>query len=205
MTAVAVAVAVAGPPVNRRSSRSHAAILTATVELLAELGFAGLTIEGVASRAGVGKSTIYRHWRSRAELVIEAFGSLTCTSPPHCTGDLRADLIERVKVLVAAISSPPLAPILPSLLDAAERDAELAELHRQFTAQRRRVVLDVLESAKAEGTVAAGTDVELVADLLAGPVFYRRLISRAPLGPAYAERLVDALLPLLAAHPAPGP
>jgi len=186
----------------RRSARCHAAILESTVELLAESGFAGLTVEGVAARAGVGKSTIYRHWRSKAELVIEAFGSLIHTAPPVHTGDLRTDLVERVRTVIAVISQPPLAPILPSLLDAAERDPELAELHRRFTAQRRRTLLDLLDAGVAAGTVLPGTDVELVADLLAGPVFYRRLISRAPLGPAFADRLVDTLLPLIAGDPA---
>lgn len=195
--------AVAARPFPRRSSRSHAAILTATVDLLAELGFAGLTVEGIAARAGVGKSTIYRHWGSKAELVIEAFGSLTRATAPVPTGHLRTDLVEWVGAIVAAISTPPLAPILPSLLDAAERDPELAELHRRFTAQRRRSVLDILETAMTEGAVDLGTDLQLIADLLAGPVFYRRLISREPLGASYAERLVDAVLPLLAAHPSP--
>lgn len=189
--------AAVGGMVKRRSSRAHAAILAATVDLLAELGFAGLTIEGIAARACVGKSTIYRHWTSKAELVIEAFGSLTPTGPPGRTGDLRTDLVERVRAIVAAVTNPPLAPILPSLVDAAERDPELAELHRRFTAQRRRFVLDVLEAGIDQGAVGPTADVELVADLLAGPVFYRRLISRAALGPAYAERLVDALLPML--------
>lgn len=194
----------AAPPLRRwRSSRCHAAILAATVDLLAELGFAGLTIEGVATRAGVGKSTIYRHWRSKTELVIETYGSLTRSTPPVHTGDLRTDLVERVQAIAAAVSNPPLAPILPSLLDAAERDPELAELHRRFTAQRRRFMLDVLEAGIAAGTVHPGTDVELIADLLAGPVLYRRLISRAPLGQTYADRLVDALLPLLAPPAAP--
>lgn len=66
------------------------------------------------------------------------------------------------------------------------------------TAERRRFVLDVLEAGIAAGTVAPATDVDLIADLLAGPVLYRRLTSRSPLGPAYADRLGDALLPLLA-------
>lgn len=183
--------------VRRRSSRAHADILAATIDLLADLGFAGLTIEGIAARAGVGKSTIYRHWSSKAHLVIEAFGSLARAEPPVRTGDLRTDLVARLRAVIAAVNSPPLGPIIPSLIDAAERDPELAELHRRFTAQRRRFVLDVLESAIDQGVVAPGADVELVADLLAGPVFYRRLISRAALDSGYAERLVDALLPLL--------
>ena len=187
------------PPagVRRRSSRAHAAILAATIDLLAELGFAGLTIEGIAAVAGVGKSTIYRHWSSKAQLVIEAFGSIARVDPPIRTGDLRTDLVARLRALITAVNSPKLGPIIPSLIDAAERDPELAELHRQFTAQRRRFVLDVLESAIDQGVVDPAADVELVADLLAGPVFYRRLISRAALEPGYAERLVDTLLRVL--------
>lgn len=187
----------ARPIVQRRSSRAHASILAATVDLLAEVGFAGLSIEGVACRAGVGKATIYRHWSTKAELVIEAFTSLTRCNQPVRAGDLRTDLVECVSAIVAAVTSPPMGPILPSLLDAAERDPELAELHRQFTAQRRRFLLDVLASGIDQGVVKPGADVELVADLLVGPVLYRRLISRAPLGPDYAERLVDMVLPLL--------
>ena len=183
--------------VRRRSSRAHAAILAATIDLLAELGFAGLTIEGIAAAAGVGKSTIYRHWSSKAQLVIEAFGSLARVEPPVRTGDLRTDLVARLRALIMAVNSPPLGPIIPSLIDAAERDPELAELHRRFTAQRRRFVLDVLESAIDQGVVDPAADVELVADLLAGPVFYRRLVSRAALDPGYAERLVDTLLRVL--------
>lgn len=185
----------ASPLPPRRSHRSHAAILAATIDVLSELGFAGLTIEGVAARAGVGKATIYRHWRSRAELVIEAFGSLERPDVPIATGDLRADLVERVRTVVAIATEPPLGSIVPSLLDAAERDEELAELLRRFITQRRRLLLDVLDEGVAGGAVDSRVDVEIVADLLAGPVFYRRLVSRAELGPAYAARLVDTLLP----------
>jgi AcrR family transcriptional regulator len=190
----------AAPVLDRRSPRCHLAILDATVELLAEVGVARLTIEGVAARAGVGKTTVYRHWPSKAELVIEAFGSLIATVKPAPTGDLRTDLVERVRAVVGAVSRPPLAAILPSLVDAAERDPELGELCRQFTAHRRRSLLDLLEAGAEQGSVTG--DVELLADLLAGPVFYRRLIARSPVDDDYAERLVDTLLPLFTPPPA---
>lgn len=84
------------------------------------------------------------------------------------------------------------------MLDAAERDQEVAELLRRFIAQRRRLLLDVIDAGVSAGAMDPGVDVEIVADLLAGPVFYRRLVSRADLGGPFAERLVDTLLPAVA-------
>ncbi|MDP9071944.1 MAG: TetR/AcrR family transcriptional regulator, partial [Actinomycetota bacterium] len=182
---------------RRRSRRSEAAILQATLELLAERGFAGLSIDATAARAGVGKATIYRHWRSKAQLVIEAVGTLAPAQPEPDTGNLRDDLLVVLTGLVKGLTRSPMAHILPSLVDAAERDAELAELHRAFTAQRRQTLERVLRRAAQRGELAGDADLEVAVDLLAGPVFYRRLVSRAPLTPRFAERVVDAVLPHL--------
>lgn len=188
-----------------RRCRPEAAIFEATLALLAEHGFAGLTMDAIAARARVGKATIYRHWGSKAELVIDAFGSLVEPASVPETGSLREDLRLVVRGLVAAITRPPLARMLPPLVDAAERDARLAELHGRFTEERRRGVKGVLERAVARGQVSAGTDLDLAVDLLAGPVFYRRLISHAPLDAAVADRVVDAVLPLLVSPAAGAP
>jgi AcrR family transcriptional regulator len=188
---------VAGCPPRRRNERSYQAILSATLELLAEVGFAGLTIDGIAARAGVGKATIYRHWPSRAQLVLEAIGDVTKRPDPPDTGVLREDLLIMVERLNHGVTKGPLAPLLASLVDAADRDPELAELHRTFSAKRRADVKDILQRAIDRGELPAGTDLELAVDLLAGPVIYRRLVSHAPVGRQYRARLVDAVLAAL--------
>ena len=180
-----------------RSGRAQAAILAATLELLAEEGFAGLTVDATAARAGVGKATIYRHWRSKAELVIEAVGTLVEPAPVPDTGDLREDLLVVVRGLTERLTRSALARIVPTLVDAADRDPELAELQRAFTAERRRALEGVLRRAAEHGDLSPGVDVEVAVDLLAGPVFYRRLVSRAPLTERFAERVIDAVLPYL--------
>ncbi len=195
MTAkISAVVAPAVCPPRRRNERSYQAILAATLELLAEVGFAGLTIDGIAARAGVGKATIYRHWRSRAELVLEAIGDVT--TPPQLpdTGALRTDLLVVVEHLNHGLTKGPMAPLMASLVDAADRDPELAELHRSFSAERRRGVKHVLQRAIDRGELAPGTDLELGVDLLVAPVFYRRLVSHTSAGPQYRARLVDAVM-----------
>jgi AcrR family transcriptional regulator len=187
-------------PPRRRNERSYQAILSSTLELLAELGFAGLTIDGIAARAGVGKATIYRHWPTRAELVLEAIGDVTSRPALPDTGSLRDDLLVMVEQLNHGVTKGPLAPLLASLVDAADRDPELAALHRSFSARRRADVKDILQRAIDRGELAAGTDLELAVDLLAGPVIYRRLVSHAPVGPTYRTRLVDAVLAAIGAR-----
>lgn len=184
----------ATPVLRRRNRRSEEAILTATVDLLAEVGFAGLTIDGIAARAGVGKATIYRHWSSKAELVIEAFTG--CLEPLELidTGSLRGDLVQAIRRLIRVLTDSPAAHIVPTLVDAAERDPELAELHRSFTAERRKSMVEILQRGVERGELPAGSDLDLLCDLLAGPVFYRRLVTHRPFDRRFAERLADTVL-----------
>ena len=179
---------------ERRSERSHRAILDATVELLCEHGFGGLTIDGVAARAGVGKATIYRHWDSKNELAMEALSDVLPVATTPDTGSLRGDLLQLVHGIISRLTSSPLAALMPSLVDASERDADLRELHRGYVCARREVAVDLLRRAVERGEVRAGVDPSLVADLLAGPLFYRRLVVHEQLDEAYAERLVDLVI-----------
>lgn len=183
---------------KRRSQRAETAILDATLELLGELGFAGLSIDGIAARAGVGKATIYRHWDGKAHLVIDAFRRSVPEMVEPDTGSLREDLYAILRRMAEHLGGSCLAPILPSLIDAAERDPELRRLHGEFSAERRAKFARVLERGRARGELGPDVDLELAIDLLTGPIFTRRLITRKPLTRAYAIQLVDALLPVLA-------
>lgn len=179
---------------RRRSARAEAAILDATVELVAENGVARLTVDGVAAKAGVGKATIYRHWPTKAALVIEAIASHAEVPDPPDTGRLREDLVLLLDGLRSAISAPPLAGLLVSLVDAAERDPELAELHTAFAASRRQRVLAVLQRGVERGELPGWVDRDLAVDLLVGPLFYRRLVSRMPSERSTVDQVVDTVL-----------
>lgn len=189
--------AVETPRARRRSQRAERAILESTLALLGEVGFSGLTIDGIAARAGVGKATIYRHWGSKAQVVIEAWLAFVPPVPEPDTGDLRGDLLAILGFMVEGIGQSPLARIMPSLIEAAERDAELAALFREFVAGRAAVLRRVLERAAARGELRPGLDLDLAVALVVSPVMTRRLVLREPFPPRFAESIVDALLPAL--------
>jgi AcrR family transcriptional regulator len=190
------AAAVAAGPSRRRSRRAEAAILEATLALLGELGFSGLTMDGIAARAGVGKATIYRHWTSKAHLVVDAFRTFIPPVPVPAGDDFREELVTFLCYLAEGVTRSPLAMILPSLVDAAERDPELERLFSEFGDERRSVLRGVFERAAARGELREGLDVGLALELLVSPIFACRLVFRRPPTPAYAEQVVDELLPL---------
>lgn len=184
-------------PIDPRVARSRAKIFAAVLELLAEDGYDRLTIEGVAARAGVGKTTIYRHWDTRARLVADAVDSRKEPVTLPDTGTLRGDLLEFLGRLADRFSEGHPSRILPALISAAEVDPELEDLHRGFVHERRRPLIEVLEGAVARGELSSQVDLDMAVDLLSGPIFYRRFISREPVTRALVEQLVDTLLPQL--------
>ena len=187
-----------GVAVPRRSRRAEAAILEATLTLLGEVGFSRLTVEGIAARAGVGKATIYRHWPSKAHVVVEAFRRHIPALEAPDTGDLRDDLLILLRHIAEGLSrSGSLSRILPSLVEAAEQDPELERLFVQFTAERRSVLRGVLERAAARGELRRDLDLDLVMDFLVGPIFTRRLVTRKPVNRRFADQIVELALPLL--------
>ncbi|HYY19680.1 MAG TPA: helix-turn-helix domain-containing protein, partial [Streptosporangiaceae bacterium] len=100
-------------PDRRRSIRSHQAILAATTQLLAEVGYTALTIEGVATRARVGKATVYRWWPSKGALVMEAMGTALDMTRVTETGDLRHDLLAIGKGIVHTLAHTPAGAVIP--------------------------------------------------------------------------------------------
>ncbi len=178
-----------------RVVRSKATIIDACAELIAQEGFAGVSIEAVAARSGAAKTTIYRHWPSREALCIEAFGA--CAGPDPVlpdSGVLRDDLIAVLSGLADRLNDPGWNASMTSLLDASGRDPELAALHRQTIAEKRLPLTGVLERAMARGDLDAGLDVETATALLAGPLFYRGIVSREPVDAALVATVVDAAL-----------
>jgi AcrR family transcriptional regulator len=186
---------------RRRSDRSHQAIIAATQELLVERGYRALTIEGVATRAGVGKQTIYRWWPSRAALVLEAYlvASDRVQLPVPDGGSTREDVRALVTWLADVLAEPTGGRVVAGLVGDMQHDPDLARGFRQnVVPARRQAMLAALERGRERGEIRDDADLELAVDELHGAIFYRLLLSGKPLDAAFAERLADQVLDGLA-------
>ena len=178
--------------VDPRVARSRQAVLSAASELLAEQGWGRVTIEAVSARSGVARTTIYRHWPEPQHLLAEALDSVmdSCIDPD--SGTLRGDLTVILTGLARTLTKSASAGVLTSMIDAAERDPEIAELQRDFTHGRRQASKRALERAAERGEIGGDVDFQLESALIAGPLFYRRMISREPLSEAFVHKVVGA-------------
>jgi AcrR family transcriptional regulator len=177
-----------------RPCRSEDEILQAAFDLVAEHGVGGLTVAAVAARAGVGKQTIYRHWGSRAHLIHAAISCMAIDQDVPDTGTLRGDLTVLLQQLVAFLGQSDAGRVLPSLIDAAERDDELHELRQVHIAQRRATFEHVFRQAIARGELDPDTDLDLLTDLVAGPFFYKRLVSQREVHTVDVDKVLDLVL-----------
>lgn len=182
-------------PLDPRVERTHRVVLDATIELLAEGGYAAVTIEAVAARSGVAKSTIYRHWPSRVELIHDAFHELKPPLPLPAEGDVRDRIVSLLEHVARSVAASTWSSCLPSLIDAAERDAEARELHVRLATAGRQALVDLLADGVKRGELPADLDPEVIAEALAGPIFLRRLMSPECLDPTQVRHLVDQIIP----------
>jgi AcrR family transcriptional regulator len=176
-----------------RIERSRKAVLAATYELLTESGLSGVSVDAVARRSGVAKTTIYRHWPSREKLLLEACSQLSSRPPVPDTGKLRTDL-EAWVTEVARRLQQPWATVMPSIIDAAERDKMIAELQSRIHTQMRAGLVFVIERAQARGELPRSENPRETAAFILGPVMYRRFISREPLDDAFTKTVVKRAL-----------
>jgi AcrR family transcriptional regulator len=195
-----------------RSEQADRAIMAAALELLAERGVAGMSIEEVASRAGVGKATIYRRWSSKGALALDAFVmEFRQQQPLPDTGTLRGDLRAELRAWVRAVTRTPVGRMLGDLIGEAQHDKDLSASYRERVLeplrQQHRIMLD---RAIARGEIAAGTDRELVLDLLFGAAQHRLLLGHLPLTDRFVRDVVELILagiqiPGRAGRPRAGP
>jgi AcrR family transcriptional regulator len=176
-----------------RSEEAHKAILDATLDLLIEVGFSALTVEGVASRAGVGKATIYRRWPSKLPLVVEAFGQLPGFEDVD-TGDLAEDLKKMIRSYIQVFNSTPLSAVLPSLAGERAHDPELSKLFDPVSVGRRRPLMAAFERAVARGDLPEDIDVELAADMVVGPIAVALFFKGGKVTPRIVGPMVDMAL-----------
>ncbi|QRP44489.1 TetR/AcrR family transcriptional regulator [Amycolatopsis sp. FDAARGOS 1241] len=176
-----------------RTERTRIAVLQATLDLLAERGFTNLTVEAVADRSGVHKTTIYRRWASTDGLVAAALRMGT-EQPwtPRDTGSLAGDLKEVLLELIRYFTEPGLRELpTASVLAAFHSDSAAEALHAFYQDRHARSSV-LVTRAVARGEVPAGTDSDEVIRVASGPVFYRLFISREPLTPTDARTAADA-------------
>lgn len=184
------------PDSARRNEKARIAILTAAYELVTEVGYASLTMEGIAARAGVGKQTIYRWWRSKGTVLLEAFLMLSLgpeDEPMHLpdSGELEHDLIAVLSATVDELVRPeydrPLRALTVAILD----DAALAAEYIQYLdLPTRRAKAARLKSAQAVGQLPKDLDLDVAIDTIFSPLAQRWLLRTGPLTHEYAEMTV---------------
>jgi TetR/AcrR family transcriptional regulator, regulator of autoinduction and epiphytic fitness len=170
-------------------------ILQAAVEELADVGYGSVRIESIAARAGVGKSTIYRHWPDKLALIADAFETFHEQMVPDL-GDLpvRKAVALLLGHVAEVVVDSTFSRCIPALIEGAERDRRVREFHHRYAAERRQVIVDLIAGGIRKGEVKRSVDPELATVTLLGAIFYRRLMTPDPFKPDEAARLVTLVL-----------
>ena len=186
-----------------RDPKLDAALIDATLELLADDGYAALTMEAVAARAGVGKATLYRRWPNKEALVVEAVATLS--EPPEAPQGpgVRAELVTLVEAIRRKSGSSLAIKIFPRLIGESAANPEFMRRYReQVLDPRRERFRACLARGVGQGLIRLDLDLDYAVDLFVGPMVYRNLIRNdPPPGADLAARIVDDVLAGLAPRP----
>jgi AcrR family transcriptional regulator len=177
-----------------RSARVRAAVLEAALEELAARGVGAFSIEGIAKRAGVHKTTLYRRWGTRENLLLEALleqGRERVPIPD--TGSLRDDLVAYGEAIVASVGLPATEAAVRAIASIGDPEAPLADASRRFWSARLELAGAMVERAIARGELPPETDAALVVEALLGPIYFRLLMSREPLDKRFVRDLADLI------------
>lgn len=181
--------------VDPRIERSRQVILHAALAELGEAGYGAFTIESVAARAAVAKSTIYRHWPDRVALIADAFETFHVQAVPPVAGLTARESLRRLLGHVAEVVVDSLfSSCIPALIEGADRDPRLREFRHRYSALRRQSLTGLISQGMASGEFRADLDPELAAQALLGPIFYQRLMTSEPFDPARVGDLIDLVL-----------
>ena len=180
--------------VEPRIARTRTVVFAAAIEIVAERGFAGASIDAIAQRAGVARSTIYRNWPTRVDLLLEAVGSELDPIESLAMGDLRTELAAIGTHLAELLTSQRMGSVVASIILEARRDSELEELRQRFLASRRDAMNAVIGAAIARGDLPPDIDVQRAGDELAAQVLFQALVLRADVDRSHVLDLVDRWL-----------
>ena len=188
--------AVKGRAPHRRNEQARLAVLHAADDLLVERGFAGVTIEGIAARAGVAKQTIYRWWPSKVDVLLDTLidDAQRRLAVPD-TGSAIEDARRYLRNLAGFVTRHPAGKVLLALIGEAQHDDEMAQtFHARYLDPQRDAERAMLARGVASGELPAGLDIDAALDVLCGPVFYRALVTGAPIPRSFTDKLVDDVL-----------
>lgn len=176
---------------DERVLKSKKAVMAATFQLLAEEGFSGVSVDEVSRRSGVAKTTVYRHWPSRSALLIDACSNLGAKPQAPDTGTFKGDLTALATHMAGRLRSDRWASILPSVIDAAERDPQLAEMHTRLHAGFMAPLYAIIDRAQKRGELPRDCEPSEIVAGIVGPLFYRRWFSRQPLDERFVKNIVE--------------
>jgi TetR/AcrR family transcriptional regulator, regulator of autoinduction and epiphytic fitness len=183
-----------GTTEDPRVERSRRIVLQAALDELGAVGYGAFAIESVAARAGVGKSTIYRHWPYKLALIADAFETFHVEMVPSVeTGSVRERVTRLVRHVAEIVVDSTFSICIPALIEGAERDPRVRAFHHRYSTARRQSLIDIIAEGLATGELPAHLDPELATLALLGPIFYRRLMTSEPFDPARASALVDTV------------
>ena len=178
-----------------RSAEADDAILDAALDQFCDYGYDGLSVERVAAGAGVAKTTIYRRYPTKLDLVMAALArAKDGMRLPEGSGSLREDLLDIARSYLTMLEAPSIGRAIPMMLASKARSDELAAAHADFVRARRAPGYDLIREGIERGDLPAGTDPTMVADLLFGAIFTRVFVTGQATGDAYLVGLVDRIL-----------
>ena len=178
-----------------RVERSRLVVRRAALDELGEVGYGAFTIESVAARAGVARSTIYRHWSDKLALIADAFETFHEQMVPHIeTGSPRERVERLVRHVAEIVVDSTFTVCIPALIEGAERDQRVREFHHRYSAERRQALVAMIAEGVASGDFPTQVNPELAALELLGVIFYRRLMTGQSFDPAGTPELVDSVL-----------
>jgi AcrR family transcriptional regulator len=179
---------------DARVERTVAKVLAAAHRLLETEGLGSVTFGRVSRETGVSRTTLYRHWSNPSELIAEAWARVAPSNQVSHGADLQDDLVAVFLAVRDVVESSTMRRSLPALLVAAQRDPVISSLHARFVRDRREPIVERLRAAVAQGQIRADADLELLVDLLSGPIFYRQLLRRTRTSDDDVRAMVAAAL-----------
>lgn len=177
-----------------KSESARLKALSAAGDIIIERGVERMTIEEVASRSGVAKTTIYRRWPERAALIVDTVQSMfehVCTPD---TGSFRGDLESYFEAMSKTDLNGRVGRLMPSLLAGATRDEELSSALDTINSSRERPVRTIMRRAIERGELADELNIDVIMGMLIGPLLFRKLVQQLPSDPDYTARCLDVAL-----------
>ncbi|MGW6207643.1 TetR/AcrR family transcriptional regulator [Streptomyces sp. NPDC055089] len=180
---------------SRRGAARTETIMRTTLELGQEIGYAKLSIEAIAARAGAGKHTIYRRWPSKGALLLDSLLSLHRSSLDYPdTGDIVADLRTQMHAAIDLLGNPPFGPLYQALIGEAQYDPKVAAaLNERLITPQTEMTYARLQTAQEQGQLSPALDLDLAMAILSGPLYFRFLITQEPLTHEYVDRVLHVL------------